>query len=437
MGVRTVSPTPAETHRPGIRENGARFALLLLLVVFIGAMVGVERSMLPLLATTDFGLTSATVIFGFVVAFGLAKAPSNYLAGDLANLVGRRRVLILGWLVGLPVAPLIIWAPSWGWVVFANLLLGVNQGLTWSTTQIMKIDLAHTRQRGLALGANEFAGYAAVALAALAAGYLADRYGIRPAPYLIAMSAAVLGLAVSFFVVDPVEDDDTRTRITEIDFRSLVPFRIGRRLISTTLRTRGLLATYQAGFINNLKDGLAWALLPLYFSSHGLGIKEIGWLAAIYPAVWGIAQLWTGFLSDRWGRRILISAGMFIQSIALAGFVLFDTFAAWIGAAVLLGLGTAAIYPVLIAQAADLVSDRERPTTIGAYRLWRDLGYVAGGILTGVVADRIGFQAAIVVVGSLVGLSGLLAWVFLSPSQRLLSPVRARVTDCLIEDVRD
>jgi len=289
----------------------------------------------------------------------------------------------------------------------------------------MKIDLATTRQRGLAMGANEFAGYAAVALAALAAGYLADRYGVRPAPYLIATGAAVLGLSVSFFAVDTVEEDNTRTGIAEIDFRRIVPSGIGRRLISATLQSRGLVGTYQAGFFNNLKDGLAWALLPLYFKSHGLGVKEIGWLAAIYPAVWGCAQLWTGALSDHWGRRTLISAGMFTQSIALIGFVLFDTFAAWIGAAVLLGLGTAAVYPVLIAQASDLVSHRERPTTIGAYRFWRDLGYVAGGILTGVVADWIGFQTAILFVASLVGLSGLLAWAFLAPSQRLLKPVRA------------
>lgn len=437
MRVRTVSSSPGRMHRPGIRENGARFALLLLLVVFIGAMVGVERSMLPLLAAADFGLTSTTVIFGFVIAFGLAKAPSNYLAGDLANLLGRRRVLLLGWLVGLPVAPLIIWAPSWGWVIFANLLLGVNQGLTWSTLQIMKIDLATTRQRGLALGANEFAGYAAVAVAALAAGYLADRYGVRPAPYLIATAAAVLGLSVTFFVVDTTEEDNARRRIAEIDFRRLVPAGIGRRLVSATVQNRGLVGTYQAGFVNNLKDGLAWALLPLYFSSRGLGVKEIGWLAAIYPAVWGFGQLWTGALSDHWGRRTLIFVGMLTQSIALTGFVLFDTFVAWIGAAVLLGLGTAAIYPVLIAQAADLVSDRERPTTIGAYRFWRDLGYVAGGILTGVVADWIGFQAAILLVGSLIGLSGLLAWALLSPSQRLLKPMRARGTDRMIGDVSD
>ena len=379
------------------------------------------------IAEAEFGLSSATVIFGFLVAFGLAKAPSNYLAGDLANFLGRRRVLLLGWLVGIPVAPLIMWAPSWGWVIFANLLLGVNQGLTWSSTQIMKIDLAASRQRGLAMGTNEFAGYAAVALAALGAGYLTDRYGVRPVPYLIPASASVLGLLVSFFWLNDT-GRVTRTRMERVaeaeDRGRILPSGIGIRLVSATVRSRGLVGTHQAGFVNNLKDGLAWVLLPLYFVSHGLGAKEIGWLAAIYPAVWGGVQLGTGALSDRWGRRTLIAPGMFIQSIALTGFVVFDTFVAWVAAAVLLGLGTAAVYPVLIAQASDLVARRERSTTIGAYRLWRDLGYVAGGILAGVIADLIGFRAAILFVASLLGLSGLLAWALLSPSQRL-QPVRA------------
>jgi MFS family permease len=396
--------------RLGLRENAGQFGLLVLVNAFVGAMVGVERSVLPLLAEREFGIASATAALSFLVAFGLAKSAANYLAGDLAGRVGRRRILLVGWLFGLPVPLLLAWAPAWEWVVLANLLLGVNQGLAWSATVIMKIDLVGPRQRGLAMGLNEFAGYLAVGLAALGGGYLAAAHGPRAASLWIGGGAAVAGLVLTLLLVRDtgahVELEHALADTALEGGPGDLPSGFAARLLHASWTSRPLLAANQAGLVNNLNDGVAWGLFPLYFAAAGLSVRQIGWLAALYPAVWGLAQIGTGALSDRMGRRGMIAAGMLAQAAALAAFALPGGFAWYAGAAVLLGLGTAAVYPTLIAQVSDLVSPRSRAGAVGIYRLWRDSGYVAGALVGGVLADLAGFPVAIAVVALLTALSG-------------------------------
>jgi predicted MFS family arabinose efflux permease len=409
-------PAPLEP-RLGLRENWQQFALLVLVNAFVGTMVGVERSVLPLLAEAEFGIASTTAVLSFLVAFGLTKAVANFLAGDLAQRVGRRRILLAGWLAGLPVPVLLLWAPSWSWIVFANLLLGVNQGLAWSATVIMKIDLVGPRQRGLAMGLNEFAGYLAVALAALGAGYLAAAYGPRSAPFWIAGAAAVLGLVITvLFVRDTGEHVELEHAMADQAIEGgpdALPDDFRSRLWQASWGSRPLFATNQAGFVNNLNDGVAWGLFPLFFAASGLSLREIGWLAALYPLVWGIGQIGTGALSDRTGRRPLIVAGMLLQAAGLALVALASTFFWWAVAAVLLGIGTAAVYPTLIAQVSDVVTPRDRASGVGVYRLWRDLGYVAGALLAGVLAEIFGFRVAIGAIAALTAASGLLARAYL------------------------
>lgn len=417
----TTKPAPVAQVRLGLRANAGQFALLVLVNAFVGAMVGVERSVLPLLAEAEFGVASTTAALSFLVAFGLTKAVANLLAGDLAGRVGRKRILVAGWLFGIPVPLLLFWAPSWGWVVVANLFLGMNQGLAWSATVIMKIDLVGPRQRGLAMGLNEFAGYVAVALAALGAGYLAAEFGPRPAPFWIAAVAAGLGLAATLlFVRDTAAHVEVEHRLAPTTPESrpgALPAALAARLWHASWTHRSLFAANQAGLVNNLNDGLAWGLFPLYFAAGGLSVREIGWLAALYPAVWGITQIGTGVLSDHVGRRPLIAGGMLLQAVALALFALGEGFLPWAGAAVVLGLGTAAVYPTLIAQVSDVVGPRDRASAVGVYRLWRDLGYVVGGLLAGITADLLGFRAAIVVVACLTAGSGVIALAML-PNRR-------------------
>ncbi len=397
-----------ETHL-GLRENGSQVALLVLVVVFIGAVVGVERSVLPLLAQAEFGLTSATVTISFLVAFGFAKAAANFLAGDLAGRVGRRRILLAAWGFGIPVPLLLMWAPAWGWIVFANLLLGINQGLAWSTTQIMKIDLVGPRRRGLAMGMNECAGYLAVAAAALGAGYLADAYGPRPAPYLIALAAALLGLAVTFFGV--------RETGHYVELESEIAKPVSARMEAGS-ESRPLFAANQAGLLINLKEGVAWGLLPIFFAAQGLDLRQIAWLAALYPAVWGITQLGTGTLSDSIGRRPLIVGGLLVHAVALVGFAVLNGFVPWAASAVVLGIGTAAVYPTLIAQVGDLVGPRRRASAIGRYRLWRDLGYAVGGLTAGLLTDLLNFRATILIIALLLVGSSAIARVLLPEPTR-------------------
>jgi MFS family permease len=399
--------TSTGTHsspRLGLGSNAGQFALLVAVNALVGGMVGQERTVLPLLATDVFGLTGFTAALTFIVAFGLTKAGANVAAGALADRYGRKPVLVAGWLVGLPVPLLLIWAPSWEWVIAANVLLGVNQGLTWSMTVVMKIDLVGPTRRGFAMGLNEAAGYGAVALTALATGFIAAEAGLRPGPFLLGLAYAGLGLGLSVLLVR-----DTRGHVElEHGLRAHTetpPWReVFRR---TTLRDRNLAAASQAGLVNNLNDGMAWGLLPLYYAAAGLGVGEIGVLAATYPAVWGVAQIGTGALSDRTGRKGLIVAGMLVQAAAIATIATGSTFTVWLAAAAVLGLGTAMVYPTLLASIADVADPVWRGSAIGVYRLWRDLGFVAGAVVAGVLADRFGMSSAIGAVAGITAISGL------------------------------
>ena len=417
--------------RLGLRENRSQIVLLLLIVVFIGAVVGVERSVLPLLAESEFGLTSATVAVSFLIAFGFAKAGANFVAGELAGRIGHKRILLVAWAFGIPVPILLMWAPSWGWIVFANLLLGINQGLAWSTTQIMKIDLAGPRQRGLAMGLNECVGYLGVAAAALGAGYLAAAYGPRPAPYLIALIAAVLGLLVTLIGARDtrhhVELEKSIVATSQAKRAPELPSGQIARIWHGSWSYRPLFATNQAGLLNNLKEGVAWGLLPIFFAKQGLDLKQIAWLAALYPAVWGIVQLGTGTLSDRVGRRPLIVGGLLVQALALAGFASLNGFIPWAVSAVVLGVGTAAVYPTLIAQVGDLVAPKTRASAIGLYRLWRDLGYVVGALFAGLLTDLLSFRATILIIALLLVGSSLIALVLLPAPRSSWRSARAEV----------
>ena len=421
--------TAVSSVRLGVRENASQVSLLLLIVVFLGAVVGVERSVLPLLAASEFGIVSATATISFLVAFGFAKAVANFLAGDLADRIGRRRILLVAWGFGIPVPLLLMWAPSWGWIGFANVLLGINQGLAWSTTQIMKMDLAGPRRRGLVMGLNECAGYLAVAAAALGAGYLAAAYGPRPAPYLIALGAAVLGFGVTLAgardTAPHVELE--RTLVTAPPSNPTHPSSglVGRFSQDRWARTH-LWAANQAGLVNNLKEGVVWGLLPIYFAGQGLDLRQIGWLTGLYPAVWGVVQLGTGPLSDRLGRRSLIVGGLLLQALALVGFTSLHGFSQWVATVVVLGLGTAVVYPTLIAQVSDLAEPASRASAVGRYRLWRDMGYVVGGLLAGLLTDWLDFRATFSVIALLFVSSGIVARVFLPP------PVPARAIQMVV-----
>jgi MFS family permease len=402
--------------RLGLRANLAQFCLLVGINALVGGMVGQERSLLSLLATETFGLAAVSAALTYIVAFGLTKAATNFLAGTLADRYGRKPVLVAGWLVGLPVPLLIIWAPTWGWVVLANVLLGVNQGLCWSTTVIMKIDLAGPKRRGLAMGLNEAAGYLAVALTAYLTGLIAARAGLRPEPFYLGLAYAGLGLGLSAALVRETRGH-ARLEAQLADARP-VPDRTpdadaGERLstrqvlVRTSLREPALSACSQAGLVNNLNDGLAWGLLPLLFVRGGLAVGQVGLLVALYPAVWGLGQLLTGPLSDRLGRKPLITAGMLVQALALAGTALAGSLLPWAATAMLLGVGTAMVYPTLLAAIGDVAHPSWRATAVGIYRLWRDAGFAVGALLAGLVADLAGLVAAVWVVAALTAASGL------------------------------
>jgi MFS family permease len=407
--------TPVEL---GLRANWQQFSLLVLINAFVGAMVGLERTVLPLLAEQEFGLASTTAALSFLVSFGLVKAATNFFAGRLGDLYGRKPILILGWCVGIPVPLMIMWAPSWSWVVAANVLLGINQGLAWSTTVIMKIDLAGPKQRGLAMGLNEFAGYAAVALSALGTGYIAGAYGLRPEPFYLGLGFVALGLALSVAFVKETRGhaaleaesahggagSDSALASTAPDS----PPPNTREIFSlVSWRHPALSSASHAGLVNNMNDGLAWGLFPLFFAASGLGITSIGVLTFVYPFTWGIVQLATGAWSDKVGRKWLIAGGMLTQAMALAVLAMTDGFGPWVGASMLLGVGTAMVYPTLLAVIADVAHPSWRGSAVGVYRLWRDSGYAVGALLAGVLADLYGMRAAIMAVAVLTGLSGL------------------------------
>jgi len=393
--------------RLGLRANLAQFCLLVAVNALVGGMVGQEQTVLPLLAERHFHLTGYTFLLTYVLAFGIIKAVTNYFAGTWSDRFGRKPVLLVGWLVAIPVPLLLIWAPSWGWVIAANVLLGINQGLTWSTTVVMKIDLVGPRQRGLAMGFNEAAGYGAVALTAVLAGYLAAHYGLRPAPFLLGVSYAVIGLGVSaVFVRETLGHAHLEaSRHHDVEGQDLPS---NREIFSRTSFTEPALSSAsQAGLVNNLNFGLSWGLFPLLFATIGLSVERIGILIAVYPAVWGAGQILTGALSDRWGRKHLITAGMLTQAAALALIATVDSFAWWIGASALLGAGTAMVYPTLLAAVGDVAHPLWRARAVGIYRLWRDSGYAVGAIVGGVVADLWGLRAAVWAAAAITVTSGL------------------------------
>jgi MFS family permease len=390
--------------RLGLKENWLQFSLLILVNAFVGGMVGLERTVVPLVGSQEFGLVLRTAIFSFIVSFGVVKALSNLLSGSLADSLGRKRVLVAGWVVGVPVPFLIMLAPSWGWIVAANVLLGANQGLTWSMTVLMKIDLVGPRQRGLATGLNEFAGYLAVGLTALATDYLASVYGLRPEPFYLGVAYVLLGLLISIFLVR-----DTREHVRlEMESHSSEPDPLTFREVfsRTTFKDRNLVAASQAGLVNNLNDGMSWGVFPLFFATFGLDVGRIGVLKAVYPAVWGVLQVVTGPLSDRWGRKGLIAAGMWVQAGGVFVTVLTRNFQWWLVGSVLLGLGTAMVYPSLIAAVSDASHPSWRARSLSVYRFWRDLGYAVGALSAGIIADVFGLSWAIGSVGALTFLSG-------------------------------
>jgi MFS family permease len=405
--------TTATTPRPvrlGLRENLAQFSLLVGVNALVGGMIGQERTVLPLLAEDEFGLTRFTAALTFIAAFGIVKAGTNFFAGTLSDRFGRKPVLIAGWLIGIPVPLLLMWAPTWSWVVFANVLLGVNQGLTWSTTIIMKIDLVGPAQRGLAMGFNEAAGYVAVAGTALATGYIAEQHGLRPAPFFLGLAYAGVGLGLSALFVRETRGHAHYEAANHVTTNDALHDQLTTREIFTltSFREKALSSASQAGLVNNLNDGLAWGLLPIFFADGGLSVGRIGVLAAIYPAVWGLGQLVTGALSDRLGRKPLIAAGMLVQALAIAMIAATAGFAWWALGAALLGAGTAMVYPTLLAAIGDVAHPMWRARSVGIYRLWRDAGFAVGALVAGILADAISIEAAIFAVAGLTALSGII-----------------------------
>ena len=412
----------------GLRVNAAQFALLVAVNALVGGMVGQQQTVLPLLAEDEFGLTGYSFIFTYVAAFGITKAAANYVAGTWSDRYGRKPVLVAGWLFAIPVPLLLIWAPSWGWVVAANVLLGVNQGLTWSTTVIMKIDLVGPRQRGLAMGLNEAAGYGAVAVTSMAAGFLAAEYGLRPAPFLLGLTYTALALGLSALAVKETRthaDLEAATHTPRADGRhDHLHGGLSRRQVfaQTTYREPALSSASQAGLVNNLNFGLSWGLFPLLFAGSGLRVDQVGVLFALYPAVWGVGQLFTGALSDRWGRKRLITSGMLTQAGALVVIALSGSFPAWAAGTMLLGAGTAMVYPTLLAAIGDVAHPAWRGQAVGVYRVWRDLGYAVGAIMGGVVAALWSLRAAVWVAAGVTLASALVVAVRMYETHRRPDP---------------
>jgi MFS family permease len=404
------SSQPATGVRLGLWENRAQFALLVVVNAFVGAMIGMERSILPALAEEEFQLVARTAVLSFIVVFGIAKALTNYGAGHLSGRIGRKPVLVLGWLAAVPVPFLLMWAPTWNLVLFANLLLGISQGLTWSMTVIMKIDLVGPRQRGLAMGLNEFAGYLAVAASALATGWIAGHYGLRPQPFYLGVAFVVLGLALSVLAVRETARHASQESADVGALRADQEPNAREVFWRTTVADRNLSSASQAGLVSNLNDGMAWGLFPILFATAaGLDLAQIGLLAALYPATWGVGQLATGALADRAGRKPLIVWGMWVQAGAIGVIALSQGFPGFAAGAVLLGIGKAMVYPTLLAAIGDVAHPSWRASAVGVYRLWRDLGYAVGALLAGLTADAFGLAAAVWLIAALTFASGVLA----------------------------
>jgi MFS family permease len=401
--------------RLGIRENLGQFSLLVLINAFVGGMVGLERTIIPLLGSEEFRLTSTFAITAFIVSFGVTKALVDLVSGPMADRWGRKPLLVLGWLFGLPVPFLIIWAPAWSWIVVANVLLGMNQGFAWSMTVLMKIDLAGPVRRGLAMGLNEFAGYGAVGLTALVTGYIAASAGLRPKPFYLGIGYAVAGFLLSALVRETSEHvrHEARSARDDVLHRDSERPTFGTVFALTSWRNRTLFGVCQAGLVNNLNDGMAWGIFPLFFAAHGMAIADIGVIKAVYPFVWAVGQLVTGPLSDRWGRKRLIVWGMWVQALAHPVIGIGASFSAWasgVSGAMLLGLGTAMVYPSLLAAVSDVAHPAWRARSLSVYRSWRDLGYAVGAAIAGFVAGAFGLASSIHVAGLLTFISGVVAW---------------------------
>ena len=386
----------------GLRENARQFILLVIVNAFVGGMVGLERTILPRLAEQEFHLVARSAILSFIVVFGLTKALANYYAGAWANRVGRKNLLLIGWGFGLPVPLLLLWAPSWGWVIFANVLLGLNQGLAWSSTVVMKMDLVGPKQRGLAMGLNESAGYLAVAATAFASGWLATEYGLRPYPFYLGIALAVLGLLGSLLV------RDTRAHVAlEAAQAPTGPAGPHLSFWDVTWRHPNLGSVTQAGLVNNLNDGMVWGLLPLLLATKGFTLTQIGTVAAVYPAVWGLGQLLTGPLADRLCKKDLLFWGMLLQGAVLLAMLFASSYPVFLGLAALLGAGTALVYPTFLAAVAEYAPAPQRARSVGIFRLWRDAGYAVGALLTGLLADAFGLPSALAAIGGLTVVSAL------------------------------
>lgn len=408
----------------GLKENLNQFSLLILVNAFVGAMIGLERSILPSIAEQEFHLSAKTAILSFIIIFGFTKALMNYFAGRLSDQYGRKIVLIGGWLFAIPVPFLLMWAPSWTWILFANALLGISQGLTWSTTVIMKIDLAGPNKRGLAMGLNEFAGYFAVAGSALATGYIASHFGLRPEPFYLGVVYVAFGLILSiWFVQDTQGHVLHEAKVHHPNHK--VELSQKEVFVKTSFTDHDLSSVTQAGFVNNLNDGMAWGLFPIFFAAAGISLEKIGWLAAIYPASWGIFQLWTGHLSDRLGRKWLIASGMWVQAVGIVLTVISNSFAGFASGGLLLGIGTAMVYPTLLAAIGDVAHPNWRASSVGVYRLWRDSGYAVGAIVAGITADFFGLDSAIWLVAIMTAVSGVVVAI------RMKETLSQKISDCI------
>jgi MFS family permease len=384
----------------GLRENWQQFTLLIVINAFVGGMIGLERTIIPQIAEADFGLAAKTAILSFIVVFGIVKAVTNFYAGVLSNKLGRKTLLLIGWFFALPVPIIFMYAESWNWIIFANVMLGINQGLAWSSTVVMKIDLVGEKDRGFAMGLNEFAGYVALAAVAFITGWVANEYGLRPYPFYIGVALSIVGLALSLVV------KDTKQHVMLESGRSSMPM-LQNTFWDTTWKHRNLGSITQAGLVNNLNDGMVWGLFPLLLAAKGFNLTDTGIIVATYPAVWGISQLFTGSLADRYCKRNLLFMGMMLQGVALILMTWSDSYLIFILLSGLLGIGTAIVYPTFLAAISDYTHPSQRPQSIGVFRLWRDLGYAFGAILTGVMADRYGLVAPMLMIGILTVLSGI------------------------------
>ncbi len=386
----------------GLKENWKQFTLLVIVNGFVGGMVGLERSILPRIADVVFHIAVKTAILSFIVVFGIVKAITNYYTGSLANKFGRKKLLVAGWIIGIPIPFMLMFAPSWNWIIAANVLLGIHQGLTWSSTVVMKIDLVGEKQRGFAMGLNEFAGYISVAIVAFLTGWIASEYGIRPYPFYLGIGLVLFGLVGSIFFIK-----DTKHHVAKETISNTIP-RLKNIFWETTWKNKNLGSVTQAGLINNLNDGMAWGIFPILLATKGFTIGEIGIVTAIYPAVWGLGQLFTGRMADEFCKKDMLYIGMFLQAIALIVLVWANTMFHFIILSSILGWGTAMVYPTFLATIAENTNPQDRAKSIGIFRLWRDLGYAIGAILTGLIADIININAAIVFIGLLTLVSSLI-----------------------------